>query len=60
MKQVKLEFKKDPCIDDIISETFLKIGSVNIEELIENSKEKIDFNDNTHYFGELEIQYQIH
>ena len=34
------------------------IGPVNVEELIENSKEKVDFNEDFHYFGEMEIQYQ--
>ena len=55
MKQVKVEFKKDPCINDKISEAFIKFGSVDIEELIENSKEKVEFNNDTHYFGEMDI-----
>jgi hypothetical protein len=28
-------------------------GPLNIQELIENLKEKIDFSEETHYFGEM-------
>jgi hypothetical protein len=32
-------------------------GPLNIQELIENLKEEIDFSEETHYFGELKVSY---
>ena len=29
-----------------------------MNELIENSKEKINFDENTHIFGEMDIEYE--
>ena len=33
-------------------------GPLNIQELIENLKEEIDFSEETHYFGELKGGYR--
>ena len=49
------EFKKDPNIDKTISRSLKTNGPVSVLEIFENLKEEIEFDEESHHFGEIEV-----
>ena len=55
--QSKNEFERNPSKDESNANYFEINGPVDIDKLIEDSEEKICFDENTHTFGEMNFEY---